>query len=68
MTDVEHQVLRWLRKFRLHWEGPICLTFAQDRFVPCFDTRYDTCTSVRARSSMLFDAICTVGCRAEHGL
>lgn len=38
-----------------------------DRYVPVFDPRYDTFESVRARSSMLFDVICAVGCRAEHG-
>ncbi len=32
-----------------------------------FDPRYDTFGSVRERSSMLFDVICAVGCRAECG-
>jgi len=44
-------------------------TFFQgcDRYVPVFDPAYDTFESVRQRSAMLFDAICAVGCRAEHG-
>ncbi|KAF8861438.1 hypothetical protein BDZ45DRAFT_799906 [Acephala macrosclerotiorum] len=44
-------------------------TFFQgcDKYVPIFDSRYDTFDSVRQRSSMLFDIICAVGCRAEHG-
>jgi len=40
----------------------------QDRYVPVFDPVYDTFDSVRSRSSMLFDTICTIGCRAEHGI
>jgi hypothetical protein len=36
--------------------------------VPVFDPEFDTFASVRARSGMLFDTICAVGCRAEHGL
>ena len=38
-----------------------------DRFVPVFDTNFDTFDSVRARSCMLFDIICTVGCRITTG-
>ena len=38
-----------------------------DRFVPVFDPHFDTFDSVRARSSMLFDTICTVGCRTTSG-
>ncbi|KAH7067736.1 hypothetical protein FB567DRAFT_541604 [Paraphoma chrysanthemicola] len=35
--------------------------------VPLFCTRYDTMTSVSSRSVFLFDAITSVGCRAEEG-
>ncbi|KAH7370946.1 C6 zinc finger domain protein [Rhexocercosporidium sp. MPI-PUGE-AT-0058] len=44
-------------------------TFFQgcDKYVPVFDPAYDTFESVRQRSAMLFDVICAVGCRAEHG-
>lgn len=35
--------------------------------MPIFDARNDTFNSVRERSSLLFDAICAVGSRAEHG-
>ncbi|OBT52755.1 hypothetical protein VE04_04847 [Pseudogymnoascus sp. 24MN13] len=44
-------------------------TFFQgcDKYVPVFDVTYDTFESVRERSSMLFDTICAVGCRAECG-
>ncbi|POR39757.1 Uncharacterized protein TPAR_00039 [Tolypocladium paradoxum] len=38
-----------------------------DRYVPVFDPQHDTAQSVRARSSLLFSAICTVGCRALGG-
>ncbi|KND91946.1 hypothetical protein TOPH_03296 [Tolypocladium ophioglossoides CBS 100239] len=38
-----------------------------DRYVPVFDPQHDTAQSVRARSSLLFSAICTVGCRALSG-
>ncbi|PNY27836.1 Uncharacterized protein TCAP_02238 [Tolypocladium capitatum] len=38
-----------------------------DRYAPVFDPRHDTAQSVRARSSLLFSAICTVGCRALGG-
>jgi hypothetical protein len=38
-----------------------------DRFVPVFDPHFDTFDSVRARSSMLFDTICTVGCKMTNG-
>lgn len=38
-----------------------------DRYVPVFDPQHDTAQSVRARSSLLFSAICTVGCRALNG-
>jgi hypothetical protein len=40
----------------------------QDRYVPVFDPEYDTFESIRSRSGMLFDAICTIGCRAENGM
>ncbi|KAI9934195.1 hypothetical protein MW887_005269 [Aspergillus wentii] len=42
-------------------------TFFQgcDRYIPIFDPEYDTFASVRARSSILLNAICTVGCRVE---
>lgn len=45
------------------------LTFFQgcDRYVPVFDPEYDSVESVRSRSSILFSAICTVGCRALSG-
>ncbi|KAG4430934.1 hypothetical protein IFR05_013572 [Cadophora sp. M221] len=44
-------------------------TFFQgcDKYVPVFDPGYDAFESVRHRSAMLFDVICAVGCRAEHG-
>jgi hypothetical protein len=38
-----------------------------DRFVPVFDPHFDTFDSVRGRSSMLFDTICTVGCKMTTG-
>ncbi|KAJ5672253.1 hypothetical protein N7507_001380 [Penicillium longicatenatum] len=42
-------------------------TFFQgcDRYIPIFDPQYDTFTSVRARSSILLNAICTIGCMVE---
>jgi len=46
--------------------GPM-LIVEKDKYVPVFDPRYDTFESVRERSSMLFDVICVVGCRAECG-
>lgn len=39
----------------------------QDRYAPIFDPEYDTFASVRSRSSILFNAICTIGCRVETG-
>lgn len=38
-----------------------------DHYVPVFDPRHDTFHSVRSRSSLLFAAICTVGCRVVSG-
>ena len=38
-----------------------------DRYVPVFDPRYDTLESVRYRSTLLFSAICSVGCRVLTG-
>ncbi|KAL6876275.1 hypothetical protein HDV57DRAFT_157780 [Trichoderma longibrachiatum] len=38
-----------------------------DHYVPVFDPRYDSFESIRARSSLLFDAICVVGCRVVTG-
>ncbi|KAH6853128.1 hypothetical protein B0I37DRAFT_783 [Chaetomium sp. MPI-CAGE-AT-0009] len=38
-----------------------------DRYVPVFDPRYDTLESVRYRSTLLFSAICFVGCRVLTG-
>jgi len=38
-----------------------------DRFVPVFDPHFDIFDSVRARSSILFDIICTIGCRVTTG-
>ncbi|OAQ75746.1 C6 zinc finger domain-containingprotein [Purpureocillium lilacinum] len=38
-----------------------------DRYVPVFDPLFDTPQSVRSRSSILFCAICTVGCRVLAG-
>ncbi|KAI9154839.1 hypothetical protein HJFPF1_07398 [Paramyrothecium foliicola] len=38
-----------------------------DQYVPVFDPRYDTMQSIRARSSLLFSTICTVGCRVVAG-
>ncbi|PYH99268.1 C6 zinc finger domain protein [Aspergillus ellipticus CBS 707.79] len=42
-------------------------TFFQgcDRYIPVFDPELDTFTSVRARSSILLNAICTIGSRVE---
>ncbi|GES60726.1 MFS transporter [Aspergillus terreus] len=42
-------------------------TFFQgcDRYIPIFDPEYDTFASVRARSSILLNAICTIGSRIE---
>ncbi|KAK4150368.1 hypothetical protein C8A00DRAFT_18078 [Chaetomidium leptoderma] len=38
-----------------------------DRYVPVFDPRYDTLESVRYRSTLLFSALCSVGCRVLTG-
>lgn len=38
-----------------------------DHYVPVFDPGLDTVQSVRQRSSLLFGAICTVGCRVVCG-
>lgn len=38
-----------------------------DHFVPVLDPRYDSFESIRARSSLLFGAICAVGCRVVTG-
>ncbi|GAQ11143.1 uncharacterized transporter C417.10 [Aspergillus lentulus] len=42
-------------------------TFFQgcDRYIPVFDPEYDTFDSVRSRSSILLNAICTIGSRIE---
>ncbi|KAL3443212.1 hypothetical protein BJX65DRAFT_285618 [Aspergillus insuetus] len=42
-------------------------TFFQgcDRYIPIFDPRYDTFESVRYRSSILLNAICTIGSRVD---
>lgn len=53
----EEQARIWFRTF---FEG--C-----DRFVPLFDPTYDTYTSVKHRSGVLFDVIVTYGCRAAVG-
>ncbi|KAJ5157401.1 uncharacterized protein N7482_008501, partial [Penicillium canariense] len=37
----------------------------QDRYIPIFDPDHDTFDSVRARSSILLNAICTIGCMVE---
>lgn len=44
-------------------------TFFQgcDHYVPIFDPVHDTLQGVRSRSSLLFAAICTVGCRVVSG-
>ena len=38
-----------------------------DHYVPVFDPSFDTVQSVQQRSSLLFGAICTVGCRVVCG-
>lgn len=38
-----------------------------DHYVPVFDPSFDTVQSVRQRSSLLFGAICTVGCCVLYG-
>ncbi|PTB69234.1 hypothetical protein BBK36DRAFT_1110437 [Trichoderma citrinoviride] len=38
-----------------------------DHYVPVFDPRYDSFQSIRSRSSLLFGAICAVGCRVVAG-
>lgn len=38
-----------------------------DHYVPVFDPRYDSFESIRGRSSLLFGAICAVGCRVVTG-
>jgi hypothetical protein len=38
-----------------------------DRYVPVFDPSYDTLENVRHRSTLLFSAICSVGCRVLTG-
>ncbi|KAL2787880.1 C6 zinc finger domain protein [Aspergillus keveii] len=42
-------------------------TFFQgcDRYIPIFDPRFDTFESVRYRSSILLNAICTIGSRVD---
>ncbi|KAL2840605.1 hypothetical protein BJX68DRAFT_258430 [Aspergillus pseudodeflectus] len=48
--------------------GMITLEYAVDCFttyIPIFDPRYDTFESVRYRSSILLNAICTIGSRVE---
>ncbi|KAJ5648079.1 transcriptional regulator family: Fungal Specific TF [Penicillium lividum] len=42
-------------------------TFFQgcDRYIPIFDPKFDTFDSVRSRSSILLNTICTVGCMVE---
>ncbi|KAJ5585136.1 uncharacterized protein N7459_004936 [Penicillium hispanicum] len=42
-------------------------TFFQgcDRYIPIFDPEYDTFDSVRSRSTILLNAICTIGCMVE---
>lgn len=44
-------------------------TFFQgcDHYVPVFDPEFDTFESVKSRSSVLFGAICTIGCRIQMG-
>lgn len=44
-------------------------TFFQgcDHYVPIFDAEYDTYDAIKSRSSLLFGAICTVGCRIQLG-
>lgn len=37
----------------------------QDRYIPIFDPKHDTFQSVRYRSSILFNAICTIGSRVH---
>lgn len=37
----------------------------QDRYIPVFDPEHDTFASVRSRSTILFNAICTIGYRVE---
>ncbi|KAJ6136148.1 hypothetical protein N7512_001308, partial [Penicillium capsulatum] len=36
-----------------------------DRYIPLFDPEHDTFDSVRSRSSILLNAICTIGCMVE---
>ncbi|CAG7925097.1 unnamed protein product [Penicillium olsonii] len=36
-----------------------------DRYIPIFDPEYDTFDSIRSRSSILLNAICTIGCMVE---
>ncbi|OJJ89626.1 putative C6 transcription factor [Aspergillus glaucus CBS 516.65] len=36
-----------------------------DRYIPVFNPEYDTFVSVRSRSTILFNAICTIGYRVE---
>ncbi|KAJ6118167.1 transcriptional regulator family: Fungal Specific TF [Penicillium samsonianum] len=36
-----------------------------DRYIPIFDPQYDTFDSIRSRSSILLNAICTIGCMVE---
>jgi hypothetical protein len=38
-----------------------------DHYVPIFDSLYDSFQSIRERSSLLFTAICTIGCRVVTG-
>ncbi|KAJ5503715.1 transcriptional regulator family: Fungal Specific TF [Penicillium fimorum] len=59
------------------FEGCVCINYAyhtsntyvlrivQDRYIPIFDPEYDTFDSVRSRSSILLNAICTIGCMIE---
>jgi hypothetical protein len=43
-----------------------CLKTTQDRYIPIFDPEYDTFDSIRSRSSILLNAICTIGCMVEN--
>ncbi|KAJ5947173.1 hypothetical protein N7466_000188 [Penicillium verhagenii] len=65
----EESIADFIDKGLITPEGAVsCFnTFFQgcDRYIPIFDPVYDNFDSVRARSSILLNAICTIGCMVE---
>ncbi|KAJ5965158.1 transcriptional regulator family: Fungal Specific TF [Penicillium vulpinum] len=61
----EDPITDFINKGLITLECAVSYFNTYDRYIPIFDPQYDTFDSIRSRSSILLNAICTIGCMVE---